>query len=671
MHFEYRKASILFISILLLVFITPTSIAGNYEKTYIFQAQYSFFSQKLYVSILPSLYNYYNNASHAVYGDSDYEKFITPQAVEPIAEAIQKVTRNLPYSDEQFADAVLNLVHQIPYAISDPKYPVETLADNSGDCVGLSLLAASIMMAGGLDVVLIHYTGINPGHMNVGVYLPYTPVYHTLLMTPTGFDYNNKTYWTAEATSAGDWKVGDQSEFLANAKPVIIPLENTEQSSPVQVSSSVGTPLLASSISVNLSQAPSSIEENTRALTISGSISPAYSGKSVAIYVSCNGSSDDYFRTVTDSVGSYSLTLNFTSTGTYYIRTSWSGASNYAGSDSETLTVFIGPESFVQFQRGDYNYIYGQASTAAYATLPMQGVNDFLTIPLGENVSFSYDFIILQAGHAVSNVQTKTITIPTSELTIVTGRNRQTKTIQIPEQTITVPVNVPPYLVPLRLPDDLNQTIYNQFCFIFQNNGGDNYSLNVRALNDYDLSSIRQDNASNTAFINASENIKEDTWYKVTASISENGIAANFYNTNGTLVESTVTPYDVMNSSEMVMLITNNVDNAVVFKDLKVQPLNNITQPPKSNVRTTNDSGMFAQYVYLSILLVATFAAAVVYVEEKRQMKVARRIPNPSSRLYQISSSDFFAAVFLPKRLQKLRNPALFLKLLALVSQAT
>jgi hypothetical protein len=612
MHFEYRKASILFISILLLVFITPTSIAGNYEKTYIFQAQYSLFSQKLYVSIPPSPYDYYNNASHAVYGDSDYEKFITPQAVEPIAETIQKITRNLPYSDEQFADAVLNLVHQIPYAITDPKYPVETLVDNSGDCVALSLLAASIMIAGGLDVVLIHYTGINPGHMNVGVYLPYTPVYHTLLMTPTGFDYNNKTYWTAEATSAGDWKVGDQSEFLANAKPVIIPLENTEQSSPVQVSSSVGTPLLASSISVNLSQAPSSIEENTRALTISGSISPAYSGKSVAIYVSCNGSSDDYFRTGTDSVGNYSLTLNFTSTGTYYIRTSWSGASNYAGADSETLTVFVGPESFVQFHTSDYNYIFGQAATAAYATLPMQGVNDFLTIPLGGNVSFSYDFIILQAGHTVSNVQTKTI--------------------QMPEQTITVPVNVPPYLVPLRLPDDLNQTINNQFCFIFQNNGGDNYSLNVRALNDYDVSNIRQDNASNTAFINASENIKENTWYKVTASISENDIAANLYNTNGTLVESTITPYDVMNSSEMVMLITNNVDSAVVFKDLKVQPLNNITQPPKSNIRTTNDSGMFAPYVYLSILLVATFAAAVVYVKEKRQMKVARRIPKPSSR---------------------------------------
>jgi hypothetical protein len=277
--------------------------------------------------------------------------------------------------------------------------------------------------------------------------------------------------------------------------------ENTEKLSPVQVSSSVGTPLLTSSISVNLSQAQSSIEEKTRALTVSGSISPAYSGKSVAVYVSCNGSSDDYFRTVTNSVGSYSLTLNFTSTGTYYIRTSWSGALNYAGADSETLTVFVGPESFVQFQTDHYNHIFGHAGTVAYATIPLQGVNDFLTVPLGGNDSFSYDFIILPAGTTVSNVETKIIAIPARELAIRPGRNRQTNLIQTPERTITVPVNVPSCLVPLRLPDDFNKTIYNQFCFVFQNNGGDNYSLNVRALNDYDMSSIRQDNASNAAFV--------------------------------------------------------------------------------------------------------------------------------------------------------------------------
>jgi len=628
MHFKYQKAIILLIGILLLVLITPTSIVANCEKTSTFQAQYRLLNQKLYVSVQPSLYDYYSNISHTVNSDSDYANFVTPQAVEPIAESIQNITRNLPYSNEQFADAVLTLVHQIPYAINGVEYPVETLVNNSGDCVALSLLAASIMQAGGLNVVLIHYIGINPGHMNVGVYLPYTPVYHTAGMAPTDFVYSNKTYWTAETTPAEDWKVGDQSASLANAEPVIIPLNSTEQSSPGQVSSSLNTPLLPSSITIslsqeqssaNMSQEQSSIGENPRALTISGSISPTYSGENVSIYVS-SGSSYDYFTTVTNDSGGYMLTWNFTSAGTYYIRTSWSGASNYAGADSETLTVFAGPESFVQFETPDYNYIYGQPSFAAYVVQPLQGVDDFLSIPLGTAVSFSYDFTVLQAGQTGSNVQTETITILASEQTIRMGRNNQIRTIQVPEETMTIPVNVPPDLAPLMLPNDFNQTINNQFCFILQNSSG-NYSLNVSALNAYEMSSAIQGNGSNTVFMNASENIKENAWYNVKESISDNGITADLYNTNGTLIDSMVTPYNATNSNEMIMLITNNVDSAVIFKDLTVQSLNTTTQPPKSNEKTTNESGSLFPYVSLSILLVATFSVAVVYVKKKRQMR--------------------------------------------------
>ena len=630
MHFKQQKAVILLICILLLCFITPISIVANCKKTGSLQAQYSVLNHTVYVSVPPSLDDYYGNMSHTVNTYSDYANFVTPQAVESIAESLQNITGNLPYSNEQFADAVLTLVHQIPYVIKGPEYPVETLVNNSGDCVGLSLLAASIMEAGGLDVVLIHYTGITPGHMNVGVYLPYTPVYHTAGMAPTDFAYDNKTYWTAEATSAEDWKVGDQSASLSNAEPNIIPLNNTEQSSPAQVSSSWGTPLRPSSITINLSpeqssanmtQEQASFGENTRALAVSGSISPTYSGENVSIYVS-NGSAYDYFRTVTDNASGYMVIWNFTSTGTYYIKASWSGTSNYAGADSETLTVFVGPESFVQFNTPNYSYIfltYIQASLAEYAISPLQGVNDFLSIPLGANVSFSYDFTILQAGQTVSNVQTENITIPGSTQTIYKGRT-SFMTTQAPEENMTVPINVPIDMEPLILPDDFNQTINNQFCFILQNNGG-NYSLNVRGLNDNDMSNILLGNESSTAFMNVSQNIKENSWYNVTESMSDNGITANLYNTNGTLIESRVTPFNATNSNEMIMLITNNVDSAVILKDLAVKALYNTTQPPESNEKTSNESGLLFPTVSLSILLVATFSVAVVYVKKKRQMR--------------------------------------------------
>jgi hypothetical protein len=618
MRFKYLKASIL-LSILLSVFIIPTSIASNYESTNNFQAQYSVLNHKLYVSIPPSLYNHYSNLSHAVNDDSYYARLVTPQVVEPIAENIEKVTNNLPYRDEQFANAVLGLVHQIPYNITDPKYPIETLVDNSGDCVELSLLAASIMKAGGLDVVLIHYTGINPGHMNVGVYLPYTPIYHTFLLAPTSFEYCNKTYWTAEATPEDNWKIGDQSGSIANSNPVIIPLDNTEMSSPAKVSSSLDSIPLPSNITMNLSQRALIEQENTRSLTLSGSIQPNFSNQVITIYLG-HGFSYNYFTTVTDGAGNYTFTWNFTSQGTYAITTSWSGTSNYAGADSETLAVFIGPESFIQFQTNDYKYIYGQASIASYEVRPFLGISDFLSILLGTNLTLSYDFAILQTGQAPSNVQTKTVIVPASERTIRTA-NRQTKTVEIPEITVIVPTFVPRGLEPLRLPDDFNQAINSQFCFILQNNAGSNYSLNIKGLNDYDLSKIEQDNGNKIAFLNATEDLEESTWYKVTAIITINEITTNLQNADGTLIQSKTTPYDALGNNEMVLLITNSTDSAVVLKDLKIQTPSNTYQPPENIKRIPSDKQSSLQNLNIILLLTITFAAAVIYLKKKKSSK--------------------------------------------------
>jgi hypothetical protein len=618
MRFKYVKASILLLSVLLSVFIIiPTVVGADSDgSTPNFQVQFTVLNQKLYVSIPPSLYNYYSNSSHKVKGDGDYTRLVTPQTVEYIAESIQRITNTLPNSAEQFADAVLTLVHQIPYNITGPKYPVETLVDNSGDCTALSLLAASIMKAGGLDVVLIHYTGINPGHMNVGVYLPYTPAYHTLLMAPTSFEYDNKTYWTAEATPQTDWKVGDQSEALAIATPLIIPLDDTENSSVGQISARLAHTLLSSSITMNLSQQPSSAQNNTRALAIYGSISPAQPGKIVTAYINRNGSACNSLTTVTNSLGEYMLVWNFTSQGAYYITTSWSGTSEYAGADSETLAVFIGPESLIQFQTPSYNYIYGRVGVANYEVRPFLGINDFTSIPLGTNVTFSYDFTILPTGHGASNVQTQNVTLPAREETIRLG-HRQTKTVQIPEKTLIVPTLVPFGLQPLRLPDDFNQTIYNQFSLILQSNPANNYSLNLKGLNDYDVTNI-QDNGSNVAIVNATESIEENTWYRITAVISENGLTTSLQNLNGTLLESKTIPYDTMGNKKMVFLITNNVDSAVAFKDLKIEPLNNAAQPPES-IKPTSGSGGSTLYLVIILLLALIVAATMVlYAKKKR-----------------------------------------------------
>jgi hypothetical protein len=642
MGFNYRRVSIALITVLLIAFIIPATVAANIEKTYSIQSpsklvshQYGIINaqselssvlhpnQKLYVSIPLSLVNYYGNLTHTVNDNIDYPQFVTPQAVAPIAECIQKVTDNMPYSNELFADSVLALVHQIPYNVTSPKYPVETLVDNYGDCVGLSLLAASIMEAGGLNVVLILYTGVNPQHMNVGVYLPYTPVYHTPLMAPTSFRYDNQTYWTAECTPAGNWKVGDQSPSLAGAKAIIIPLSNATQSLPqAQVSARLNADLLPSIITINPSQEAESTEAyGERALTILGSITPAIPGQTVNIYISGNsnepsnyysyaGGGIEYLTTVTDNDGNYSLTWNFTTSGTYYITASWNGASNYAGADSQTLQVFVGPQSYYQFEAIDYNYIYGQPSMASLATVPMQGVNDFLTLPLGANVSLGYSFIVLQAGQTISNVPTTNVTVPASEEMILMS-NGKIKIIQVPSYNETIPLSVPNGLAPLRLPDDFNETLDNQFCFILQNNSG-NYTLNIRGLSDDDLSSIQ----ANAAITNATAKIKEDTWYQITTNVTDNTATTDLSSVNGTLTEITSNSNSY---NQTVLLITNNEDTAIVLKNLTIQTQNPVQQP-QSTLKPTSNSGNLSLALYaIASILLATIIVTVLYIKKQRK----------------------------------------------------
>jgi hypothetical protein len=599
MHCKYQKAGVLLICILLLVLITPHSFSGNYDQTYSFQVQFGLLSQELYVSVPPSLYDYYHSKTHSLTDDNGYATLVTPDAFTFIAENIQNLTRDKPRSDEEFANAALMLVHQIPYAVSEVKYPVETLVENAGDCDTLSLLAASIMKAGGLDVVLLYFKGVH--HINVGVYLPYEPHGTWWWLSPTGYESNGKKYWIAECTPATDWKVGDVPPLLANEQPYIISLENSETSSPSYVSSKLGSPLNSSSISINISSDTSDISDNERTLIISGSISPGYPNESVAVYFSQDGISYNACRTETDYWGNYFFSCNFTSTGTYYVRTSWSGNSDCAGADSEILTVFIGfPESLVQFEGPNYYYIYGRAYVALYELRVRQGVENFLDVQLsGTGVLLTGDFIVLRSGQI--------ITIP-----------RPGETKESLEKIV-----IPKGSQPLRLPDDIEQTTNNQFGFILQNSGGNNYTLNVKALNDYGMAQISQPNGNRTAFMNASTNIKEDTWYKVSARISEDGVTANLHDENGTIVESMTIANDGIDIDELVILIANNTNRAVVFKDLKVETLNNTVQPPEdteSEKEAADGSELLTPYVNLAILLVATFAA-VVYVAKRRHVR--------------------------------------------------
>ena len=593
MRFRSLKTGFLLIIVLLLVAVTPTSFAGNYDRTYSSQAQFGLLNHELHVSVPSSLYDYYNGKTIKLSNDNEYAKLVTPEPVKPIAEILRNLTINNSRSDEAFANEVLTLVHQIRYAVSDVKYPVETIVENSGKCDTLSLLAASIMKAGGLDVVLLYFKDVH--HMNVGVYLPYEPHTTWWWLTPTGYKFGGKTYWIAECTPAMDWKVGDVPPLLVDETPWIISLENSETISPAQVSSKLGKSLNSSSISINLSSNASDFSYKERTLKISGSISPAYPNETVAIYFSQDGISYNALKTETDNWGNYSFSWNLTSTGTYYVRTSWSGNSECAGADSEILTVFLGfPQSLIQFQGPGYYYTYGRAYAASHELRVRQGVEDFLDIQLtGTGVIVTGEFIIVKSGQL--------ITVP-----------RAGETQQTAEQ-----INIPKGMQPLRLPNDIEKTTNNQFGLLLRNSGGYNYSLNVRGWDDYEVAKINRLGGNGTAFMNTTSFIQENTWYKVVARIDEQEINAELQDVNGTTLESMATTSDATDVSELVMLIANNTDRVIAFKNLNVETLDQPTQLPESAEKVDMGNELLIPNAVLPLVL-AVFIAAGLYLKKRK-----------------------------------------------------
>lgn len=330
----------LFLSVLLVVLFSPyPSFALTYDSVYglLSHVDDSTYYQ-LSISVTSSLYDYYQSKDHTTSSLSDLAKFVTPTTLSPIADDLWSV-----YGDEEdFANGVLMIVHQIPYNESGPqKYPVETLVENEGDCDLFSFIAASIMKAGGLDVVLLYYEELT--HMNVGIYFLEPP--DDARFDVAYFRHGGKTYYVAECTGdwndwENGWRVGECPEEFKGASAQVITLENCEKWSPEQVSSS----LAETSSSTLTLKVSSRLTIEGISVTVSGSISPVSSSENVTIYVSSDGLSWNFLeKATTDSQGHFSCTWMPRTGGMNYVRASWPGDEDYKGTESAVYTVFVLP----------------------------------------------------------------------------------------------------------------------------------------------------------------------------------------------------------------------------------------------------------------------------------------------------------------------------------------
>jgi len=337
---RHQKIFVASLSILLLLLLSNSCLAATHKYSYeLLDSPDGDTNYRLTVSITETLYEYYSSLDHNLYS-YDFSKFATPDALKPIADDLWSIYSN----EEDFANGVLMILHQIPYVESDPqKYPVETIVENEGDCDLFSIVAASIMKAGGLDVVLLLLE--YQDHMLVGVHLPESP--KDARSQVYLYRHNEKKYYVAETTGGNwetGWRVGECPEILRKAAAKVIPLTNYEESATGQVSSSYSIPDSSSlymSLSTNFAVSQNHVE-------ISGSLSPSLAGETVTLYVSSLGSPLVMLATVvTDANGQYSHTWNDPPGGIYSVRANWSGDEDYSGADSSTFRLVVMPSELV------------------------------------------------------------------------------------------------------------------------------------------------------------------------------------------------------------------------------------------------------------------------------------------------------------------------------------
>jgi hypothetical protein len=328
-----ESTAIMILAILTTVsFMFPTALCAYSLAYELSNSSDSSANYRLNVAVSQSLYDYYVGDSHILANAYGFAKFVTPNTLQPIADSLTQIY----VGDEEFVNGALMIVHQIPYeATAPPKYPVETIVDNKGDCDLLSFIAASILKAHGLSVVLLYYE--KQAHMNLGVNLAQKPqeTRGEISFVTSG----SMRYYVAECT--GDnwqdgWRIGECPDELKNTNPQVITLENAEPSSPEQVTTSYRQ---LSSSAITLSTSTTfAIQGST--IILSGLLSPHLQNETITLYTRTNGMSWNALgKATTDSNGAFSFAWIADASAVCYVRASWPGDENYSAADSQTLNI--------------------------------------------------------------------------------------------------------------------------------------------------------------------------------------------------------------------------------------------------------------------------------------------------------------------------------------------
>ena len=144
--------------------------------------------------------------------------------LQSLAKKLNETTTQLKYSTFNQVSFVLAFVQSLPYTSDNvtegyneyPRFPIETLVDDGGDCEDTAILFASLTLIMGYGTVYIN----PPDHYAVGIL--------GNNLTGTYWNYNNKTYYYCETTGNG-FKIGQLPDEFKDQQAYIYPIDESKQ----------------------------------------------------------------------------------------------------------------------------------------------------------------------------------------------------------------------------------------------------------------------------------------------------------------------------------------------------------------------------------------------------------------------------------------------------------
>ncbi len=143
-----------------------------------------------------------------------YRSFMNSPAIDtvyaPVLEEFGKIRQEMSLDSDRYAELIFAYAQSVPYRTDNvrtqPKFPIETIYENSGDCDDKSILAAALLAREGYDVALFEFEAEE--HMAVGI-------------KSDACTYKNTGYAYAETTdySLIGWpeiKTDDDSEIISD-----------------------------------------------------------------------------------------------------------------------------------------------------------------------------------------------------------------------------------------------------------------------------------------------------------------------------------------------------------------------------------------------------------------------------------------------------------------------